>query len=110
MIVRLGNSYIYKSIRKRKAISGVDQVQSIIDDNAIVADSFHQSCYLVAHKKEVSSQDGPCKKKAIRNEQMVMTPTMGTSKVRNAHSQTECHDEKGIENGVHGRKRSNVLS
>lgn len=41
---------------------------------------------------------------------MVMTPTMGTSKVRNVHSQTECNDEKGIENGVHGRKRSNVLS
>ena len=29
----------YKSIPKRKAISKVDEVQSIIDDNAIVANS-----------------------------------------------------------------------
>ena len=29
----------YKSIPKRKAISRVDEVQSIIDDNAIAADS-----------------------------------------------------------------------
>ena len=55
MIVRLGNSYIYiyiyikKSIRKRKAISRLDQVQSIIDDNAIVADS---SVMLVGSSQE----------------------------------------------------------
>ena len=41
--------YIYKSIRKRKAISRVDQVQSIIDDNAIVADS---SVMLVGSSQE----------------------------------------------------------
>ena len=34
-----GRRNSYKSIPKRKAISRVDEVQSIIDDNAIVADS-----------------------------------------------------------------------
>ena len=83
-------------------------MQSIIDDNAIVADS---SVILVGSSQERGKLTRwPLQKKAIRNEQMVMTPTMGTSKVRNVHSQTECNDEKGIENGVHGRKRSNVLS
>ena len=42
-----GNSY--KSIPKRKAVPRVDEVQSIIDDNAIVADS---SVMLVGSSQE----------------------------------------------------------
>ena len=101
--------YIYKILSgKGKLYQDLTKCKALL--MIMLQLQIHQSCQLVAHKKELSSQDGPRKKKAIRNEQMVMTPTMGTSKVRNVHSQTECHDEKGIENGVHGRKRSNVLS
>ena len=38
-----------------------------------------------------------------------MTPTMGFSKVIDAHTQTDCNDEKGIEKGVHGRKRKHCV-
>ncbi|KAL4625947.1 hypothetical protein ACB092_05G060500 [Castanea dentata] len=40
---------------------------------------------------------------------MVMTPTMGTSKVTDAQTQTDCNDEKGIEKGVHGMKRKQCV-
>ena len=60
-------------------------------------------------KREAYALKKALAKKAIRNEHMVMTPTMGTSKVTDAHAQTDCNDEKGIEKGVHGRKRKQCV-